>query len=125
MERLDRHADTMALTVAVEQGDLLAAGLIAQKVRARHPPGFWKERRFWWRNHVHAMLALAVQCLEQIRNRRRSSSRTPRIVAGSWERAFCCCGYCVRTHHCSIAWGVAESHWTSWPRRLPSPGRKG
>lgn len=64
MERLDRHADTMALTVAVEQGDLLAAGLIAQKVRARHPPGFWKERRFWWRNHVHAMLALAVQCLE-------------------------------------------------------------
>ena len=64
MERLDRHADTMALTVAVEQGDLLAAGLIAQKVGARHPPGFWKERRFWWRNHVHAMLALAIHCLD-------------------------------------------------------------
>lgn len=62
MERLDRHADSMALHVAVEKGDRLAAGLIARKVRDRHPPGLWKEKRFWWRNHVHAMLALADYC---------------------------------------------------------------
>ena len=62
MERLDRHADSMALHVAVEKGDRLAAGLIARKVRERHPPGLWREKRFWWRNHVHAMLALANHC---------------------------------------------------------------
>ena len=62
MERLARHADSMALHVAVEEGDRLAAGLIARKVRDRHPLGLWRKKRFWWRNHVHAMLALATYC---------------------------------------------------------------
>ena len=62
MERLGRHADSIALHVAVEKGDRLAAGVIARKVRDRHPPGLWREKRFWWRNHVHAMLALAGYC---------------------------------------------------------------
>ena len=62
MERLDRHADSMALHVAVEKDDRLAAGLIARKLRDRHPPGLWRKKRFWWRNHVHAMLALANHC---------------------------------------------------------------
>lgn len=63
MARLDGHADAMALMVATEQGDRLAAGLLARKVSGRHPAGLWKQRRFWWRNHVHAMLALAMQCM--------------------------------------------------------------
>ncbi|MXW45152.1 MAG: AAA family ATPase [Gammaproteobacteria bacterium] len=67
MERLDRHADSMALHVAVEKGDRLAAGPIARKLRDRHPPGLWREKRFWWRNHVHAMLALANHCGEKDR----------------------------------------------------------
>lgn len=62
MERLGLHADSMALHVAVEKGDRLAAGVIARKVRERHPPELWREKRFWWRNHVHAMLALADYC---------------------------------------------------------------
>ncbi len=67
LERLDRHADSMALHVAVEKGDRLAAGLIARKLRDRHPPGLWREKRFWWRNHVHAMLALANHCGDKAR----------------------------------------------------------
>lgn len=62
MERLDRHADSMALLLADGKGERLAADLIARKVRDRHPLGLWKQRRFWWRNHVHAMLALAAHC---------------------------------------------------------------
>ena len=65
MQRLDRHADSMALMVACEQGDHLAGSMLARKINVTHPLGLWKERRFWWRNHVHAMLALVNHYMER------------------------------------------------------------
>ena len=64
MQRLHYHADSLALLAASELGDRLTGAVLARKVAERHPPGLWRENRFWWRNHVHAMLALANQNMQ-------------------------------------------------------------
>lgn len=59
MDRIDRHIDSLALAVSVEQGDSEEQRQLVRSICARHALGAWRERPFVWRNHVHEALTLA------------------------------------------------------------------
>ncbi len=60
LDRLNRHTDALALTVATERGDRAEQRLLANVIEERHGLGAWKERGFIWRNHVLEAMALAI-----------------------------------------------------------------
>ena len=60
LDRLDRHADCLALVLAIERGDLGEQRLLALDIEAKHALGIWKDRPFVWRNHVYEAMALAM-----------------------------------------------------------------
>lgn len=60
LDRLDRHADSLALIVAAERRDGGEQCMLAHRIETRHDLGAWKERGFIWRNHVYEAMALAI-----------------------------------------------------------------
>ena len=60
LDRLDRHADSLALILATERGDCEDQRLLAGDIEGRHRLGAWKDRQFIWRNHVYEAMALAT-----------------------------------------------------------------
>ncbi len=59
LERLEWHAETMQLRIAVEAGEEAVQAMLASRITKRFPIGTWRKSRFYWRNQVHSSLALA------------------------------------------------------------------
>lgn len=59
MHRLQEHAETMGLFVAMRNPAQRGNHALAKRMQIRTPTGRWREERFYWRNHVYACLALA------------------------------------------------------------------
>ena len=59
MDRLEWHAETMELRVAVESNDNRAQQTLGRRIAKRFPVGEWQKNRYFWRTHVHSALALA------------------------------------------------------------------
>ena len=59
LNRLNWHAETMELRVAIEQGEKHAQHVLGRRISKRFPIGAWQKHRYFWRNQVHSSLALA------------------------------------------------------------------
>ncbi len=59
MHRLEQHAETMSLFVAIRNPTMRCNQALANRLKRRAPTGTWREHRFHWRGHLYASLALA------------------------------------------------------------------
>ncbi len=59
MPRLQEHAETMSLFVALRNPTQRGNQTLAERIQSRTPIGRWRNERFFWRTHTYACLALA------------------------------------------------------------------
>lgn len=59
LERLEQHAGSMELLLALQQGNQQRENTIARRLAKQLPVGSWRKKHFHWRNYLHGALALA------------------------------------------------------------------